>query len=287
MAAGARECLERRGLSHSRRRRPAGRGRYQRRQERRHALHGGGPAHRRTLHPPQRPRYRRCRSLRRNPPVPRRPGRSLRRQSEPHPPRRRPPLRFASHPLSDEPARLLSCHGPLAGPPGPGRLRRSRRRRHRPAPPGCPPPRLQRPRRHRPAGGRPLCRHRRPAARQPRGAGVPQRPGYGETCSSAAACAEGRTTIVNAAAEPEVVCLAEMLGKMGAQIRGARNPPPSRSTASPLCTASIIPSSPTASRPAPSPWRPPSPAATCSCRGRSPATWTPSCFKLREIGGGD
>ena len=37
----------------------------------------------------------------------------------------------------------------------------------------------------------------------------------------AAACAEGRTTIVNAAAEPEVVCLAEMLGKMGAQIRGA------------------------------------------------------------------
>ena len=37
----------------------------------------------------------------------------------------------------------------------------------------------------------------------------------------AAACAEGRTTIVNVAAEPEVVCLAEMLGKMGAQIRGA------------------------------------------------------------------
>ena len=37
----------------------------------------------------------------------------------------------------------------------------------------------------------------------------------------AAARAEGRTTIVNAAAEPEVVCLAEMLSKMGAQIRGA------------------------------------------------------------------
>lgn len=37
----------------------------------------------------------------------------------------------------------------------------------------------------------------------------------------AAACAEGHTSIVNAAAEPEVVCLANMLGQMGADIRGA------------------------------------------------------------------
>lgn len=37
----------------------------------------------------------------------------------------------------------------------------------------------------------------------------------------AAVCAEGHTTIVNAAAEPEVVCLAEMLSKMGACIQGA------------------------------------------------------------------
>ena len=37
----------------------------------------------------------------------------------------------------------------------------------------------------------------------------------------AAALAAGRTTIINAAAEPEVLCLAEMLGKMGACIEGA------------------------------------------------------------------
>ena len=37
----------------------------------------------------------------------------------------------------------------------------------------------------------------------------------------AASRAEGRTTIINAAAEPEVACLAEMLNAMGARIRGA------------------------------------------------------------------
>ena len=37
----------------------------------------------------------------------------------------------------------------------------------------------------------------------------------------AAVRAEGRTTIINAAREPEVVCMAEMLGEMGACIEGA------------------------------------------------------------------
>ena len=37
----------------------------------------------------------------------------------------------------------------------------------------------------------------------------------------AAVLAEGRTQIVNAAMEPEVVCLAEMLRAMGARISGA------------------------------------------------------------------
>lgn len=42
-----------------------------------------------------------------------------------------------------------------------------------------------------------------------------------ENVMLAAAVAEGRSTIVNAAAEPEVVFLAEMLNAMGASIRGA------------------------------------------------------------------
>ena len=37
----------------------------------------------------------------------------------------------------------------------------------------------------------------------------------------AATLADGLTTIINAAAEPEVVSLVEMLNRMGAQIRGA------------------------------------------------------------------
>ena len=37
----------------------------------------------------------------------------------------------------------------------------------------------------------------------------------------AAVCADGRTTIVNAASEPEIICLTDMLCKMGASIQGA------------------------------------------------------------------
>jgi hypothetical protein len=101
-----------------------------------------------------------------------------------------------------------------------------------------------------------------------------------ENLMSAAVLASGRTTLVNAAREPEVEELARVLNKMGASIEGAgtdaiviegRDEPVTRWTTR---------SCPTASRPGRTWWRPRPPTATCSWRAprsRTSKRWPPRC----------
>ena len=71
----------------------------------------------------------------------------------------------------------------------------------------------------------------------------------------AAALASGTTVIENAAREPEVVDLADCLIKMGARIEGAGTGADRRRGRRRACTARRTTCCPTASRPAPTPWR--------------------------------
>ena len=95
-----------------------------------------------------------------------------------------------------------------------------------------------------------------------------------ENLLMAATLAEGETVLENAAQEPEIADLAEMLIAMGARIEGhgtsririagRRRAARRRRTAS----------SPTASRPARSSVPSRRPAATCCCAARAPTTST-------------
>ena len=90
----------------------------------------------------------------------------------------------------------------------------------------------------------------------------------------AAALAEGETVLENAAQEPEISDLAEMLIKMGARIEGhgtSRITHPGRRKAR---TAAPTRWWPTASRPALSCARWRRPAATSCCGMAAPTTWT-------------
>ncbi len=71
-----------------------------------------------------------------------------------------------------------------------------------------------------------------------------------EDLMMAAVLAKGETVLRNAAREPEVADLAELLSKMGAQDRRRGHFHDSHSRAWSGCTAPSTPSSPTASRPA-------------------------------------
>ena len=88
----------------------------------------------------------------------------------------------------------------------------------------------------------------------------------------AATLAEGETVLENAAQEPEITDLAEMLIAMGAQHRRPRHQPHHASRAWRNCTAAPTRWWPTASRPALScaPLRPP--AATSCCGMAAPTT---------------
>jgi UDP-N-acetylglucosamine enolpyruvyl transferase len=90
----------------------------------------------------------------------------------------------------------------------------------------------------------------------------------------AAALAEGETVLENAAQEPEITDLAEMLIAMGARIEG-HGTSRIRIQGVERCTAARTAWWPTASRPAPScaPWRPR--AATWCCATPAPTTWKP------------
>jgi UDP-N-acetylglucosamine enolpyruvyl transferase len=90
----------------------------------------------------------------------------------------------------------------------------------------------------------------------------------------AAALAEGETVLENAAQEPEISDLAEMLIAMGAKIEG-HGTSRIRIQGVESCTAAPTAWWPTASRPAPScaPW-PPRAAMWC-CAMAAPTTWTP------------
>ena len=113
-------------------------------------------------------------------------------------------------------------------------------------------------------------------ARAPRGldrrrASISRKVSVGATHNAlmAAVLARGETLIENAAREPEVVDLANLPDQDGRADRGRRHLDPARSRASRRCTAPSTPSFPTASRPAPMPWRRPSPAARCSSTARA------------------
>jgi UDP-N-acetylglucosamine 1-carboxyvinyltransferase len=82
-----------------------------------------------------------------------------------------------------------------------------------------------------------------------------------EDLMMAAVLAKGETVLRNAAREPEVADLAELLGKMGRTSK-ARALPPSGFRAWSNCTAPSTPSFPTASRPGTFLIAGPSPAAT-------------------------
>ena len=83
----------------------------------------------------------------------------------------------------------------------------------------------------------------------------------------AAATVAGTTTIVNAAAEPEVQGLAEMLRRMGARHPRRGHPHGRHRGRARAARRRATASSPTASRRARSPSRPPSPAAMSRCCG--------------------
>ena len=88
----------------------------------------------------------------------------------------------------------------------------------------------------------------------------------------AASLAEGETILENAAQEPEITDLAEMLIKMGAKIEGHGT---SRIRIQGVESFMAAPTKwwPTASKPAPSCARWPRPAATWCCGTRAPTTW--------------
>ena len=93
-----------------------------------------------------------------------------------------------------------------------------------------------------------------------------------ENLLMAATLAEGETILENAAQEPEIPDLAELLIAMGAKIEGhgtEPHPHPGRRQAARLARTT---SCPTASRPAPSCARWPRPAATSSCATGAPIT---------------
>ena len=106
-----------------------------------------------------------------------------------------------------------------------------------------------------------------------------------ENLLMAATLADGETVLENAAQEPEIADLAEMLIAMGAQIEGHGT---SRIRIQGVDAlhgrASRTASCPTASRPAPScaRWRPP--AATCCCAARDAEHLDAVIEKLREAG---
>ena len=159
--------------------------------------------------------------------------RSLGAEAEHDRERKRVRVRAADIASTDAPAELVATHARLvprrrsaAGPLrrdvglGAGRLpaRRAsgRRRRARLSPDG---------RDHRVRRGRPA--HRRARVSGLRGASIymdyPSHTGT-ENLLMAATLASGRTTIVNAACEPEIVHLGNMLNRMGARISGLGSP---------------------------------------------------------------
>ena len=96
-----------------------------------------------------------------------------------------------------------------------------------------------------------------------------------ENLMMAAALADGETLLENAAQEPEVVDLAELLIAMGAQIEGQGTSRVRIQGVERLhAPTGRTPSFPIASRPAPSCARWPPPVATCSCTTRTPSIST-------------
>ena len=75
------------------------------------------------------------------------------------------------------------------------------------------------------------------------------------TAMMAAALADGETVIENAAREPEIADVADCLNKMGARIAGAGTATHRDHRRRPSSTARATACCPTASRPAPMPWR--------------------------------
>ena len=107
--------------------------------------------------------------------------------------------------------------------------------------------------------------------------------GATENLLMAAALAEGRTVLANAAREPEIGDLAACLVAMGARIEGIGTDKLMIDGVDALHGASTR-SSPTASRPAPTPAPRRSPAGRCSCAARGWSIWAPWCASLREAG---
>ena len=98
-----------------------------------------------------------------------------------------------------------------------------------------------------------------------------------ENLMMAATLADGETVLENAAQEPEIADLAEMLIAMGARIEGhgsSRIRIQGVARLHGLPEASATASSPTASRPARSSARSRRPAATWCCAARAPTTST-------------
>ena len=94
-----------------------------------------------------------------------------------------------------------------------------------------------------------------------------------ENLLMAATLADGETVLENAAQEPEVDDLAEMLIAMGARIEGhGTQPHPHRQGVDRLHGVRRTGSSPTASRPARSCAPSRRPAATSCCATRAPST---------------
>ena len=105
-----------------------------------------------------------------------------------------------------------------------------------------------------------------------------------ENLLMAATLAEGETVLENAAQEPEIADLAEMLIAMGARIEGhgtEPHPHPGRRRAARRAPTA---SSPTASRPAPSSAPSRRPAATSCCGMRRADHLEAVIDKLREAG---
>ena len=105
-----------------------------------------------------------------------------------------------------------------------------------------------------------------------------------ENLLMAATLADGETVLENAAQEPEIADLAELLIAMGAQHRGPRHQPHPHPGRRAAARRRRTASCPTASRPAPScaPWRPP--AATWCCGGARADHLDAVIDKLREAG---
>ena len=105
-----------------------------------------------------------------------------------------------------------------------------------------------------------------------------------ENLMMAAALADGRTVLENAAREPEVVDLANFLIAMGARITRRRHRHDRRSTASRRCTARSTTCCRTASRPAPTSSPARSPAAASASRNARPEHLDAVLGKLEEAG---